>query len=115
MLFTLLAERDERKSVLVTTNLVFSEWERIFKDPMTTLQPAARIAALHVHRELSAQEKALNGAAWAQGHQREPQHSSRNGCRLISVAASVQPRDCYLAGDRPPSARSNPSGLIRLD
>jgi DNA replication protein DnaC len=37
MLFTFLAERYEHKSVMLTTNLVFSEWNRIFKDPMTTL------------------------------------------------------------------------------
>ncbi len=37
VLFTLLDERYERRSVLITTNLVFSAWERIFKDPMTTL------------------------------------------------------------------------------
>ena len=37
VLFTFLAERYERKSVMLTTNLVFSEWQRIFKDPMTTL------------------------------------------------------------------------------
>jgi DNA replication protein DnaC len=36
VLFTFLAERYERRSVLITSNLVFSEWERIFKDPMTT-------------------------------------------------------------------------------
>lgn len=36
VLFTFLAERYERKSVLITSNLVFSEWNRIFKDPMTT-------------------------------------------------------------------------------
>jgi DNA replication protein DnaC len=36
VLFTLLAERYERRSVLVTTNLVFSKWDQIFKNPMTT-------------------------------------------------------------------------------
>lgn len=36
VLFTFLAERYERRSVILTSNLVFSEWERIFKDPMTT-------------------------------------------------------------------------------
>jgi DNA replication protein DnaC len=36
VLFTFLAERYERKSVLITSNLVFSDWNRIFKDPMTT-------------------------------------------------------------------------------
>jgi DNA replication protein DnaC len=37
VLFTLLAERDEPRSVLLPTTLVFSAWDRIFKDPMTTL------------------------------------------------------------------------------
>ena len=32
-----LAERYERKSVLIASNGVFSEWDRIFKDPMTTV------------------------------------------------------------------------------
>jgi DNA replication protein DnaC len=36
VLFTLLAERYERRSVLISSNLVFSQWDRIFKDPMTT-------------------------------------------------------------------------------
>ncbi len=36
VLFTFLAERYERKSVLITSNLVFSQWDKIFKDPMTT-------------------------------------------------------------------------------
>lgn len=43
VLFTLLAERYERKSVVITTNLVFSEWERIFKDPMTTMAAIDRV------------------------------------------------------------------------
>ena len=43
VLFTLLAERYERKSVVLTTNLVFSQWERIFKDPMTTLAAVDRV------------------------------------------------------------------------
>src|SRR6185437_15469140 len=36
VLFTLLAERYERGSVLLTSNLPFSSWEAIFKDAMTT-------------------------------------------------------------------------------
>ena len=35
VLFTLLSERYER-SVMITSNLVFSKWDQIFKDPMTT-------------------------------------------------------------------------------
>lgn len=41
--FTLLAERYERRSLILTTNLVFSKWERIFKDPMTTLAAIDRV------------------------------------------------------------------------
>ena len=43
VLFTFLAERYERLSVGITTNLVFSEWTRIFKDPMTTLAAIDRV------------------------------------------------------------------------
>ena len=43
VLFTLLAERYERRSVLVTSNLVSSEWGRIFKNPMTTAAAVDRL------------------------------------------------------------------------
>lgn len=46
VLFTLLAERYERRSTLITSTLVFSEWPRIFKDPMAT---AAAIDSLVHH------------------------------------------------------------------
>ena len=36
VLFVLLAERYEVRSVVITSNLVFSQWDTIFKDPMTT-------------------------------------------------------------------------------
>ena len=40
VLFNLLAHRYERGSVLITSNLPFSRWEEIFKDPMTTRLPS---------------------------------------------------------------------------
>jgi DNA replication protein DnaC len=43
VLFTLLAERYERRSTLITSNLVFSEWSRIFKDTMTTAAAIDRL------------------------------------------------------------------------
>jgi DNA replication protein DnaC len=54
--FTLLAERYERKSVVITTNLVFSEWERVFKDPMTTLAAIDRVVHHSVIVDLMAME-----------------------------------------------------------
>jgi DNA replication protein DnaC len=43
VLFTFLAERYEKKSVVITSNLVFSQWDQIFKDPMTTLAAIDRL------------------------------------------------------------------------
>jgi DNA replication protein DnaC len=43
VLFTFLAERYERKSVLISSNLVFSQWDRIFQDPMTTAAAIDRL------------------------------------------------------------------------
>ncbi len=43
VLFTLLAERYERRSILISSNLVFSQWDRIFKDPMTTMAAIDRL------------------------------------------------------------------------
>lgn len=43
VLFTFFADRYERKSVIITSNVVFSEWDRIFKDPMTTAAAIDRL------------------------------------------------------------------------
>lgn len=43
VLFTFLAERYERKSLMITSNLVFSQWDKIFKDPMTTMAAVDRL------------------------------------------------------------------------
>jgi DNA replication protein DnaC len=43
VLFTFLAERYERKSVMISSNLVFSQWDRIFKDSMTTAAAIDRL------------------------------------------------------------------------
>jgi DNA replication protein DnaC len=48
VLFTFLAERYERRSVVITSNLVFHEWGQIFKDPLTTAAAIDRV----VHHSL---------------------------------------------------------------
>jgi DNA replication protein DnaC len=53
VLFTLLAERYERRSVVLTSNLVFSQWDRIFKDPMTTAAAIDRVVHHSVILELT--------------------------------------------------------------
>lgn len=53
VLFTLLAERYERRSVMITSNLVFSKWDQIFKDPMTTAAAIDRVVHHAVILELN--------------------------------------------------------------
>ena len=53
VLFTFLAERYERRSVIITSNLVFSEWDRIFKDPMTTAAAIDRLVHHSVILEMT--------------------------------------------------------------
>ena len=43
MLFTLIAERYERRSLGITSNLVFSKWEHIFANPMATAAAIDRV------------------------------------------------------------------------
>jgi DNA replication protein DnaC len=82
VLFTLLAERYERKSVLITSNLVFSEWDRIFKNPMTT---AAAIDRLVHHAEIlefdvpsyRTQGRTVEAAADERSARKEPRRSGR--------------------------------------
>jgi DNA replication protein DnaC len=53
ILFTFLAERYERRSVIITSNLLFSEWDRIFKDPMTTAAAIDRLVHHSVILEMT--------------------------------------------------------------
>jgi DNA replication protein DnaC len=56
VLFTFLAERYERRSVAISTNLVFSDWNRIFKDPMTTMAAIDRVVHHSVILDLMGME-----------------------------------------------------------
>lgn len=53
VLFTFLAHRYEKGSVMVTSNLPFSKWEQIFKDPMTTAAAIDRLVHHSVVFELN--------------------------------------------------------------
>jgi DNA replication protein DnaC len=49
VLFTFFAHRyEQQKSLLITSNLVFSEWDKIFRNPMTTMAVVDRL----VHRAI---------------------------------------------------------------
>lgn len=62
VLFTLLAYRYERGSVMLTSNLPFSKWERIFKDPMTTAAAIDRLVHHSVILELNLSSYRLEAA-----------------------------------------------------
>lgn len=53
VLFTMLADRYETGSVMITSNLPFSKWEHIFKDPMMTAAAVDRIVHHSVIMELN--------------------------------------------------------------
>jgi DNA replication protein DnaC len=62
VLFTLMAERYERRSILITSNLVFGEWDRIFKNPMTTAAAIDRLVHHSAILEFSGRSKRADDA-----------------------------------------------------
>ena len=54
VLFTMLSERYERRSLMITSNVVFSDWESIFKDKMTTAAAIDRLVHHATILELNA-------------------------------------------------------------
>lgn len=82
VLFTLLADRYERASVLLTSNLPFSQWESIFKDPMTTAAAIDRLVHHCVILELNLpsyraeQARARSGKLSARDPAEESQEAS---------------------------------------
>jgi DNA replication protein DnaC len=71
VLFTLMAERYERRSLLISSNLMFSEWERIFKNPMTTLAAIDRLVHHAIILEFSPM-RSFRGEAAKQRATRAP-------------------------------------------
>jgi DNA replication protein DnaC len=81
VLFTFLSERYERKSVLITTNLIFSEWERIFKDPMTTMAAIDRVVHHCVILDMMSVE---SYRAQQANHQHVPESGNPKTAEVIS-------------------------------
>ncbi len=62
VLFALLADRYENRSVMITSNLPFSKWESIFKDPMTTAAAIDRLVHHSIILELNLPSYRLEAA-----------------------------------------------------
>ncbi len=67
VLFALLADRYEKASTMITSNLAFSEWEKIFKDPMTTAAAIDRLVHHSMILELNLDSYRLKEAKSAKG------------------------------------------------
>ncbi len=65
VLFTFLAERYERRSVTITSNLVFSQWDRVFNDAMTTAAAIDRLVHHSIIPELTALPRPPHKYLWS--------------------------------------------------
>ncbi len=93
VLFTLLADRYERGSVMITSNLPFSKWELIFKDPMTTAAAIDRLVHHSIILELN-----LNSYRLEQS-QIQQQSGKRNSIEVRNRGKNdVTPVSWYLSG-----------------
>jgi DNA replication protein DnaC len=81
VLFTLLADRYERGSVLITSNLPFSQWELIFKDPMTTAAAIDRLVHHSVILELNLPSYRIEAA-------KQGQRRARTAADRLEAAAA---------------------------
>ena len=94
VLFTLLAERYERGSIMITSNLPFSKWDAIFKDAMTTAAAIDRLVHHSVILELNVGSYRLEKAQ-ATGKEARPRHDRRRSVSspdsTLRLAASLRP------------------------
>jgi len=60
VLFTFFAERYEQRSLLISSNLVFSQWEKIFHDPMTAMAAIDRLVHHSVILEFGGESQRTN-------------------------------------------------------
>lgn len=62
VLFTFIADRYERSSLLITSNLPFSKWDKLFKDPLTTAAAIDRLVHHCVIMEMNADSYRMEAA-----------------------------------------------------
>jgi DNA replication protein DnaC len=108
VLFTLLSERYERRSVLITTNLVFSEWDRIFKNPMTTAAAIDRVVHHSVILEFPCPSKRAEDAKARHDQQAPPASPDADGL-AASMAQRAEARRPARPGKPMPQQEGEPS------
>ncbi len=68
LLFILLSERYDQRSLVITSNLVFSKWSQIFQDEMTTTAAIDRLVHHATILELNTESYRMNAAKLAKSH-----------------------------------------------
>lgn len=91
VLFTLLADRYERSSVLLTSNLPFSGWETIFKDPMTTAAAIDRLVHHCVIIELNLPSYRMEHAQLGQNSRAKAEKPVTPTTTVTATATSEAP------------------------
>jgi hypothetical protein len=108
VLFTFLAERYERKSVMITTNLVFSEWERIFKNPMTTMAAIDRLVHHSVILDMMSVESYRAEAA-SQQHRPCDRPKKSSSKQTTLAEATTSQRACDTSSTTPSQGSHGPT------
>ena len=124
VLFAFFADRYERGSVLLTSNLPFSKWEAIFKDPMTTAAAIDRLVHHSVILELNLPSYRLEasrlargelGPGLAGGRQNGPQAAAPESKEVaIAVPGASSKAETTGPGDQTPKRPAFGSGKAAL-
>lgn len=89
VLFALLADRYERRSVMITSNLPFSKWEQIFKDPMTTAAAIDRLVHHSIILELNLPSYRLEHSKKARAGRQRREEKPESVVGALGLAAEA--------------------------
>ena len=95
VLFTLIAERYERRSLGITSNLVFSEWERICANPMAT---AAAIDRVVHHSVILEFDVPATEPEWRSNEVRNRRCTGKNNLRQPAKVVDAEQLGVLLPG-----------------
>lgn len=107
VLFTFLAERYERRTVIITSNLVFSEWDRIFKDPMTTAAAIDRLVHHSVILEMTGKSIRIEDA--------QANHTLQGGAAPTTTTTTTTPAPATDTEKEPATTTSPTSATLTTD
>ncbi len=107
VLFTFLAERYERRTVIITSNLVFSEWDRIFKDPMTTAAAIDRLVHHSVILEMTGKSIRIEDA--------QANHTLQGGAAPTTTTATTTPTPATDTEKEPTTTTSPTSATLNTE